>query len=81
MLGAKIAKAGAVPTEGGTTPSATTPDEVATAQKQQQALQWAIPALTGAIIVLGAQQGEQQRTGEVLKGFGSKLASVGRSDS
>ena len=31
-------------------------------------LQWATPALTGAIVVLGAQQGEQQKAGQVLTG-------------
>ena len=31
-------------------------------------LQWATPALTGAIVVLGAQQGEQQNAGQVLTG-------------
>lgn len=30
-------------------------------QRQQKVLQWVLPALTGALIVLGAQQGEQQR--------------------
>jgi hypothetical protein len=30
-------------------------------QKQQRILQWAIPALTAVCIILGAQQGEQQR--------------------
>jgi hypothetical protein len=37
-------------------------------------LQWALPALTGAIVVLGAQQGEQQRPSQVLAGLGTTLA-------
>ena len=63
LLGAKIAKSGAVAADGATTPSASTPDDVARAQQQQRWLQWATPALTGLVIVLGAQQGEQQRPG------------------
>jgi hypothetical protein len=30
-------------------------------------LQWVIPALTGGILILGAQQGEQQRPSEQLR--------------
>jgi hypothetical protein len=37
-------------------------------------LQWALPVLTGAIVVLGAQQGEQQRPSQILAGLGSTLA-------
>lgn len=35
--------------------------ELESAQRQLKMLQWAIPALTGALIVIGAQHGEQQR--------------------
>lgn len=70
VLGAKIAQAGQVPSEGGTTPSDDTPDDVVKAQQQLRALQWATPVLTAVIIVIGAQQGEQQRPGERLRGIG-----------
>jgi hypothetical protein len=76
VLGARIARAGKVPAEGGTLPSAGTPGEVATAQQQLRALQWATPALTGAIVALGAKQGEQQRPATMLAGMGAKLARV-----
>jgi hypothetical protein len=33
-----------------------------------------LPVLTGAIVVLGSQQGEQQRPGQILAGVGSALA-------
>ena len=36
-------------------------DELASAQQQLKILQWATPALTAVLVVLGAQQGEQQR--------------------
>ncbi|MEF2977205.1 hypothetical protein [Subtercola sp. YIM 133946] len=44
-----------------TDPSDSSSVELATAQKKQRILQWVLPTLTGVLIVLGAQQGEQQR--------------------
>ena len=68
ILGAKIAAdGGSEPVEGGTVPSAGTPDNVARLQQQQRILQWVTPALTGGIIICGAQQGEQQRASEQLR--------------
>ena len=61
FLDAKIVKAGEVPAQGATEPVEGTPPEVASALRQQKFIQWLTPVLTGAIIVLGAQQGEQQR--------------------
>jgi hypothetical protein len=72
-LGAKTATGDGSPVEGATDPSAATPDDVAAAQKQLRYLQWALPVLTGAIVVLGAQQGEQQRPAQILSGLGNKL--------
>jgi hypothetical protein len=68
LLGKKLQAAGDVPVDGGTTPRAETPPEVAKAQKQLAALQWAIPALTGGIFVSSALHEEQQRPSEVLRG-------------
>jgi hypothetical protein len=42
---------------------------VAAIQQQLRILQWATPVLTGALIVLGAQQGEQQRPQERFGGW------------
>lgn len=68
ILGAKIAsEAGSAPVEGGTVPSESTPDKVARLQQQQRVLQWVTPALTGGILILGAQQGEQQRASEQIR--------------
>ncbi|MDP9406291.1 MAG: hypothetical protein M3O86_06795 [Actinomycetota bacterium] len=58
-----------LPAADATTPSASTPDEAAQAQKQLKLLQWVIPALTGAILVLNARMGEQQRPSEISKGL------------
>jgi hypothetical protein len=69
LLGRKVAKEPSVPALAGTEPAASTPDEVAKAQKQLSALQWAVPALTGALIVVSSLAGEQQRASEVKKGI------------
>lgn len=73
MLGARVAAAGRVVSEGGAEPSADTPDDVASVQRRLRLAQWAIPALTGVMILLGAQQGEQQRPAEIVKGVVAKL--------
>jgi hypothetical protein len=68
-LGAKLDEAGEVPVEGGTEPSGDTPEDVAKAQRQLKVLQWVIPALTGAVLVLNARMGEQQRPAQVTGGL------------
>ncbi len=72
-LGQKMIKAGDVPVEGGTDPSAQTPAEVAGAQRKLSTLQWIIPALTGSLLVMDALMGEQQRPSEVTAGFVQRL--------
>lgn len=71
VLGAKIAtEVRSAPTEGGTVPSDGTPDHVARLQQQLRVLQWVTPALAGALVILGAQQGEQQRASEQIRTAG-----------
>ena len=72
-LGAKTAQGDGHAAHGATEPSLETPSDVAAAQRQLRYLQWALPVLTGAIIVLGSQQGEQQRPRQILSGFGRTL--------
>ncbi len=72
-LGQKMIKAGDVPVEGGTAPAAQTPANVAGAQRKLSVLQWAIPALTGSLLVMDALMGEQQRPSEVASGFVQRL--------
>ena len=67
-LGQTMLNAGDVPVAGGTASTAGTPPEVAKAQKQLKALQWAIPGLTGAMLASSALHEEQQRPGQVVKG-------------
>lgn len=68
-LGAQVGKAGQVPTKGSVVPSSSTPDDVAQAMKRLRIVQFAIPAVTGTLIALGAQQGEQQKPEEQRKGL------------
>jgi CBS domain-containing protein len=68
-LGAKLQRVGEAPVEGGTTPTEDSPDQVARAQRQLNVLQWVIPGLTGATLVLNAKMGEQQRPTKVTTGL------------
>ncbi|UZJ27045.1 hypothetical protein RHODO2019_19135 (plasmid) [Rhodococcus antarcticus] len=73
ILGAKTAQGDGHHVTGATEPSATTPPDVAAAQKQLKVLQWVTPVLTAAIVVLGAQQGEQQRPTQIVRGLTTTL--------
>ncbi|MCT2225764.1 MULTISPECIES: hypothetical protein [Microbacterium] len=61
ILGTKIAKHADEGGEGVTEADEVASPELTSAQRQQRVVQWVLPALTGVLIVLGAQQGEQQR--------------------
>ncbi len=50
------------------------PVDVARANRQLHALQYAIPALTGAIVVLSAQASEQQRPGDQIRGIARRAS-------
>lgn len=67
VLGQKMMNAGDVPVAGGADPMASTPPEVAKAQKQLHALQWAIPALTAGILASSSIHEEQQTPNQQLK--------------
>ncbi|GAA5141528.1 hypothetical protein GCM10023340_03390 [Nocardioides marinquilinus] len=54
--------------EGATEPAQGASKKLAAAQKQLKMTQWAIPAMTGVLVVMGAQQGEQQRPSQQLRG-------------
>jgi len=64
LAGASILKHSDEGAESVSEPGSSASDELATAQRAEKVLQWAIPVLTGVLIVLGAQQGEQQRPGQ-----------------
>jgi hypothetical protein len=73
VLGRKVSEKTDVPAASGTEPAPTTPDAVAAAQRQLAMLQWAVPALTGALVVVSSFAGEQQRPSEVKKGMRRRL--------
>jgi hypothetical protein len=73
VLGRKVSQQTDVPVESGTDPAETTPPDVAKAQRQLKALQWAVPAITGAMIVVTAYAGEQQRPAAVKEGLLQRL--------
>lgn len=61
ILGSKQAKHAEEGAAGTTTPSGSSSPELASVQRQQKIMQWVTPAVTLVLIVLAAQQGEQQR--------------------
>ena len=73
VLGRKVSEQANVPVESGTEPAQTTPPDVAAAQRQLKVLQWAVPAITGALIVVTAYAGEQQRPTAVKEGVLQRL--------
>ena len=73
VLGRRVSAQTRVPAESGTEPAASTPPEVAAAQRQLRALQWAVPAVTGALVVISAFAGEQERASEVHKGLVGRI--------
>ncbi|WP_224275037.1 hypothetical protein [Nocardioides lacusdianchii] len=73
VLGKRVSAHTEVPAESGTEPSSGTPSDVAAAQRQLSLLQWAVPALTGALVVISAQAGEEQRPTTVLDGIAARI--------
>lgn len=61
VLGARMAAHADEGTLGVTEPSSDSSAELASTQTQQRVMQWVTPALTVILLILAAQQGEQQR--------------------
>jgi len=74
VLGRTVSQHRDVPVASATEPLAHTPPEVAQAQQRLAALQWVVPALTGALVVVSSVAGEQQRPSEVKRGIAARLA-------
>jgi hypothetical protein len=77
ILGQRVSAAGAPASKRGTRPSSRTKAlqaDVAAAQEQLDTLQWVIPALTGALVVVSSYAGEQQRPSEVAAGIAASPA-------
>ena len=73
LLGKKMEKANGAPTEGITEPAAETPEDVRAAQRQQRLVQWTIPVVTGALLVVSSLAGEQQKPRSVLRGTAARV--------
>ncbi len=71
-LGKIVSEEGATPSRRATRPSKRARAEVAAAQLRLDQLQWVVPALTGALVVVSSYAGEQQRPGEVARGLAEK---------
>jgi len=73
VLGQKVSQEHDVPVGSGTEPTVGTPAEVAKAQKQLDVLQWVVPVITGALVVVSSFAGEQQRPHKVAAGVSARL--------
>ncbi|MEV0157662.1 hypothetical protein AB0H57_28615 [Micromonospora sp. NPDC050686] len=69
LVGRRLERAGNPSVDGTTAPNHQTPADVAGRQRQMRMLQWAIPALTGSLVVVTAYMSEQQKPGQVLRGM------------
>lgn len=69
MLGKKVGQLAGEGGEGATEPRADASPELQKAQEQLKVLQWVLPVVSGTVIVLGAQQGEQQRPKSLVQGL------------
>jgi hypothetical protein len=76
VLGKVVSGGGATPSKRGTKPSKRARADIAAAQERLDQLQWVVPALTGALVVVSSYAGEQQRPSEVLRGISEKGATV-----
>lgn len=63
-----------MPVASGVEPEAGTPPQVAEAQRRLRILQWVVPSLAGAVVVVSAVAGEQQRASESLPGVLGRIA-------
>ena len=72
VLGKVVSQAGATPSKRGTKPSKRARGDIAAAQAKLDQLQWVVPAITGALVVVSSYAGEQQRPSEVLRGMSEK---------
>jgi hypothetical protein len=73
VLGRRMEQADRAPVEGTTEPDPATPADVASAQRRQRVVQWAIPVLTGTLLVVSSLAGEQQKPAAFAKGVGARL--------
>jgi len=73
ILGRRIAAHEPVEVTSALEPADPTPDEVAEMQRKLRVVQWSVPVLTGANVVLGSKMGEQQRPANLASGVLGRL--------
>lgn len=78
VLGKTVSDHGAVPVASGTDPVAATPPDVVAAQQRLAVLQWAVPAITGILVVVSSFAGEQERASEAGKGALERASETGK---
>ncbi|MFC6020908.1 hypothetical protein ACFP2T_32650 [Plantactinospora solaniradicis] len=76
LLGMRLEKFSGVPVTGVTEPDHGTPRQLASRQRQLRVLQWAVPALTGGLIIVTALAGEQQKPGQVVRGVLKRMSGL-----
>ncbi len=72
-LAKQVGDAGDAPVEGATEPAPETPESAAGPQQRLRVVQWTVPVLTGALVVLNAVMGEHQRPVPVARGVLDRL--------
>jgi hypothetical protein len=70
-LGRKLDQGSGAPVESSTEPAPATPPDIERAQRQMRVLQWAVPVLTGAVVVLNAVHGEPGAAGSAAQARGA----------
>jgi hypothetical protein len=73
-LGMKMEKAREAPVAGVTEPSGEVPEDVRDAQRRQRMVQWTIPLLTGALIVVSAIASELEKPAGPVGGVAARAA-------
>jgi hypothetical protein len=76
VLGKIVSQGGATPSKRGTKPSKRARADIAAAQAKLDQLQWVVPAITGALVVISSYAGEQQRPSEVARGISQKSSAM-----
>lgn len=69
VLGKRVAQATSEQTDESHQPHPGQAPDVAAIERRLRVTQWAVPALTGALVVRNALQGEQQRGDQEIRGY------------
>jgi hypothetical protein len=76
LLGMRLERLSGAPVVGVTEPDHGAPRHLASRQRQLRVAQWAVPALTGGLIIITALAGEQQKPGQVVRGVLKRMSGL-----